>query len=381
MNKLLHYNFTKEELASCRDELRQYNMAGLSVVSLVSGILMILLSFYPKPHDTSRLFHYLLGACEVCVFVCSMYALKKKRLSAAGLNIGFVVFCSSLVCFCMLVYLVDQSPFAVRFLVMFLSFQIIFVLGLITNIVMNTGIVLLFFMANKYSLIIFGVKIPANSIFDIYNIILSVLICMTLNWHMARVIVSGIISYNHDQLTGLNNRRSFEQSVDFYTSVCRHVHQTVCVVMMDVDFFKPYNDFYGHSKGDVVLQSIGKALKELSEKEGLYVARVGGEEFIIMWTENRLLEAERIVLKLRQKIMDLQIQHERSAAAPYITASFGMYFMRGGSMDNKEELYNNADIALYKAKEAGRNCVMLLDSSDYVCRPVELRPPDELVRC
>jgi diguanylate cyclase (GGDEF)-like protein len=379
-NKLLHYNFTKEELASCQDELLHHNMASLSVVSLVTGVLMLLLSFYPKYYDSSKLLPYFLSAVEIGVFAYSLYALKQKRLSGLSVNTSALIFFCSILCFCVFVYAVDQSPFAVRFLVMFLCFQIIFVVGVITSFVVNAAVILIFFITNRYSSVIFGIYIPDGSIFDIYNIILSVLICMTLNWYTARVIVSGIISYNHDQLTGINNRRSFEQSVDFYTSVCRHVHQTVCVVMMDVDFFKPYNDFYGHTKGDIVLQSIGGALKELSEEEGLYAARVGGEEFIIMWTENRLLEAERVVLKLRQKIMDLQIPHEKSDVAPHITASFGLYFMRGGSQDNKEELYNYADIALYKAKEAGRNCIMLLDSSDRVCRPVELRSLDELVR-
>ena len=355
-------------------------MASLSVVSLVNGMLMLLLSFYPKYYSRSNLVYYLLSAVGIGVFVYSFYALKKKRLSDLGFNISCFIFFCSVVCFCLFVYLIDQSPVPIRFLLMFLSFQIVFVVGIIGSIVVNAVIVLIFCIASKYSLAFIGIHVPPNSIFDIYNIILSALICMTLNWYTAHVIVGGIISYNHDQLTGLNNRRSFEQSVDFYTSVCRHVHQTVCVVMMDVDFFKPYNDFYGHTKGDVVLRAIGRALKELSEEEGLYVARVGGEEFLILWTENRLLEAERVVLKLRQKIIDLRIPHERSAVSPHITASYGLYFMRGGSQDNKEELYNYADVALYKAKEAGRNCIMLLDSSDRVCRPVDLRPLDELVR-
>jgi diguanylate cyclase (GGDEF)-like protein len=376
----LYYNFTKEELSGCQDELRHHNMVSLSVVSLATGLLMLVISFYPKYYNNSSVLHYFLSAVEIGVFVYSVCALKKKRLSSFSINICFIIFFCSILCFCLFVYAIDQSPFAVRFLLMFLCFQIIFVLGLIAGIVLNVVVIVVFFIANRYSSEVFGVNIPTGSIFDVYNIIFSVLICMTLNWYTAHVIVSGIISYNHDQLTGLNNRRSFEQSVDFYTSVCRHVHQTVCVVMMDVDFFKPYNDFYGHTKGDIVLQSIGRALKELSEEEGLYVARVGGEEFIVLWTENRLLEAERVVLKLRQKIMDLQIPHEKSDVAPYITASFGLYFMRGGSQDNKEELYNYADIALYKAKEAGRNCIILLDSSDHVCRLVELRPLDQLVR-
>jgi diguanylate cyclase (GGDEF)-like protein len=150
--------------------------------------------------------------------------------------------------------------------------------------------------------------------------------------------------------------------------------------MMDVDFFKNYNDFYGHPKGDIVLQSIGKVLKELAEEDRVYVARVGGEEFIVLWTENRMIEAERFVLKLRQKIIDLQIPHEKSHAAPYVTASFGLYFMRGGSLDSADELYNFVDIALYKAKESGRNCIMLLDSATRACSPVQLRPHDDLIR-
>jgi diguanylate cyclase (GGDEF)-like protein len=150
--------------------------------------------------------------------------------------------------------------------------------------------------------------------------------------------------------------------------------------MMDVDFFKNYNDFYGHPKGDTVLQSIGKVLRELAEEDKVYVARVGGEEFIVLWTENRMLEAERVVLKLRQKIIDLQIPHLKSSVAPYVTASFGLYFMRGGSMNSAEELYNFADIALYKAKEAGRNCIMLLDSATNGFYPIELRPHDNITR-
>ncbi|MDR2097459.1 MAG: GGDEF domain-containing protein [Spirochaetaceae bacterium] len=378
----------------CYEDIKRHNLHSLCVVSLVNAALILLLSFYPKQYGSNRVIHYLMSAIETGVFFSSFFAYKNKNISAAGFKFNFLLFSCTLLFFCLFVYTIDRSTFSVRFLLVFLSFQIVFVLGIITSIAMNISIVLLFFIANKYSSAITGINISNNSIFDIYNIILAAAICMTLNRYTSCVIVKGIITSNslkrernrflddsiHDQLTGLNNRRSFEQSVDFYTSVCRHVHQTVCAVMMDVDFFKNYNDFYGHTKGDFVLQSIGKALKELAEEDSVYVARVGGEEFIVLWTENRVIEAERIVLKLRQKIIDLNIPHEKSAAAPYVTASFGMYFMRGGSTDSKEELYNNADLALYKAKEAGRNRIILLDSANMSYRPVEVRPLDELVR-
>jgi diguanylate cyclase (GGDEF)-like protein len=321
-----------------------------------------------------------MSGAEIAAFFFSLIMYKKSGLSIIAFKIGFAFFVLFLTLFSVYVYTINQSPSAVRFLLMFLSFQIIFVLDTIMLIIINAGIVSVFFIINNYYGKITGIHIASNNVFDITNTVFSSLICLTFNWYTSHAIIRGIIERNHDQLTGLNNRRSFEQSVNFYTSVCRQVHQTVCVVMMDVDFFKNYNDLYGHTKGDIVLHSIGRVLKELSDEYRLYAARVGGEEFIVMWTENRMLEAERMALTIRKKIIDLQIPHDKSYVAPYITASLGLYFMRGGSMDSTKELYNYADIALYKAKEAGRNCIMLLDSAGHTCRPVELRPPDELVR-
>jgi diguanylate cyclase (GGDEF)-like protein len=174
-----------------------------------------------------------------------------------------------------------------------------------------------------------------------------------------------------DELTGLSNRRDFMNSVNFYISVCRHVSQTVCIIMMDVDHFKKYNDFYGHAHGDLLLKFIGKVLKRLVQEESVFAARVGGEEFIIMWTENRLSEAEHFALKLKQMINDLRIPHAKSDVAHHVTASYGLYVLRGGSMDTVDELYERADRALYEAKNHGRNRIVLLDSDEpFVFRPV-----------
>ncbi|MDR2740781.1 MAG: GGDEF domain-containing protein, partial [Treponema sp.] len=120
--------------------------------------------------------------------------------------------------------------------------------------------------------------------------------------------------------------------------------------------------------------SIGQVLQSLITEERIFAARVGGEEFIVLWTENRISEAERVALKLRQKIIDLRIPHEKSAVAPYVTASLGMYILRGGSADSIDDLYNNADAALYEAKSRGRNCIMLRDSADKTIRQVGLLP-------
>jgi diguanylate cyclase (GGDEF)-like protein len=146
--------------------------------------------------------------------------------------------------------------------------------------------------------------------------------------------------------------------------------------MLDVDFFKLYNDTYKHLKGDDVLRSIGRVLRELSESEHVFAARVGGEEFIILWTENRIAEAKRVARKLRQNIIDLKIPHEMSPVAPYVTVSIGLYMMRGGSQDTSEELYRNADMALYRAKEQGRDRIVLYDSEDGSFREVPPLPSE-----
>jgi diguanylate cyclase (GGDEF)-like protein len=165
-----------------------------------------------------------------------------------------------------------------------------------------------------------------------------------------------------DELTGLSNRRDFLNSANFYTSVCQHVHQTIGVIMMDVDHFKNYNDVYGHAQGDLVLKAIGDVLKNLVQEEKVFAARVGGEEFIILWTENRLSEAEGLALKLKKTINALNIPHSKSDAALHVTASYGLYFLRGGSMDTVDEFYEKADAALYEAKKQGRNRIILVDS-------------------
>ena len=388
LSKWRYYGFTKERLGKCGAAINAHNARSLTIVSIVTALLMLLLSRYPGGDGHIPGVYYLFTLLQLIVFAYSrILAIRGTDGSAWKYLLGIVFFTINILLFCLYILIFDRGMYTVRFLIFFMSLEVVFIYGSLLSLVYNISLVLLFYIAYAYFERLFGVALPENSEFDIINIASASLIAMTFNWYISRVFISGLItSYSleeernryheesiHDQLTGLNNRRSFEQSVDFYTSVCRHVHQTVCVVMMDIDFFKKYNDFYGHQKGDTVLQTVGGVLKRLMVEEKVYAARVCGEEFIILWTENRTAEAERVVLKLRQMIIDMGIPHEKSEAAAVVTASLGLYIMRGGSEDSATELYNAADSALYRAKAAGRNCVVVRDSSDDSYRQVELR--------
>ncbi|GHV84279.1 GGDEF domain-containing protein [Spirochaetia bacterium] len=394
VRKLRYYGFSKEELDDCRGDILKHNASSLILLSLASAVLVVLLSLYPHENNTFRYFYYVAAALEFLVFLYVGLLAKINKCTPLKINFCFWVFIITLAVFSAFVYAFGQSIYAVRFLIFFLTFQIIYVFSTQVMLLMDLALIVAFLFINSYSEDLTGFHIITKGAFDVLNILFASIIATMFNWYISHVLIKDMLTSRslvkernlfledsiHDQLTGLNNRRSFDQSINFYTSVCRHVHQTVCVVMMDVDYFKFYNDFYGHPKGDIVLQSIGEVLKKIGKEENLYTARVGGEEFIIIWTENRIAEAERVVLKIRQMIIALNIPHEKSLVASYITASFGLYVMRGGSEDSSQELYDSADTALYEAKGAGRDCIMLLDSNDKSLRPVELRAPEEIVR-
>jgi diguanylate cyclase (GGDEF)-like protein len=348
---------------------------------------MLILSFYPGAQGGRVFIFYVSAALLGCLFLITFSLRKRETLPSIVAAVAVAAFITIIAVFCVAALLHSESPYATRFLLYFYIFEIIIIFDPLSVIIVNTLIMAAFYVACKFFPPDNFGGLFGNWMFDFLNVTLTTIISTVLNWVTTYVnIKNWILTQSlteernhyreesvHDILTGLNNRRSFDQSVDFYISVCGHVHQTVCVVMMDVDYFKLYNDFYGHPKGDIVLQSVGNVLRRLIDEEHVYSARVGGEEFIMLWTENRTIECERIALKLRQLIIDLRIPHERSKVAPYVTASFGMYIMRGGTQSTAEELYRTADTALYKAKEWGRNRIVLFDSQDGSFRELDLR--------
>jgi diguanylate cyclase (GGDEF)-like protein len=158
-----------------------------------------------------------------------------------------------------------------------------------------------------------------------------------------------------DELTQLKNRRDFTQTFQRFLTNYRQSDKFLCIALLDIDFFKNYNDHYGHLMGDECLRSIGRTLKKLQESEGIYNARVGGEEFALVWFEDKIEDVKEIASRINQMVIDLKIPHAKSAAAPYVTVSVGVHVVPCGSSGDKDVLYDLADKALYAAKSEGRN--------------------------
>jgi len=158
-----------------------------------------------------------------------------------------------------------------------------------------------------------------------------------------------------DGLTGLYNRRHFDNTLDSEWKRARREQQPLSLVMLDVDHFKQFNDNYGHQAGDDCLVQVANALQLPLRRPVDTAARYGGEEFITILPntpgEGALVVAE----KMRQAIAALNIPHEHSSAANHVTVSLGVATTMPTKDKNMEALIKSVDTALYEAKEAGRN--------------------------
>jgi diguanylate cyclase (GGDEF)-like protein len=160
-----------------------------------------------------------------------------------------------------------------------------------------------------------------------------------------------------DSLTGIANRRGLDAFLSNAWARAIRNESPVSLMLCDVDFFKNYNDFYGHPEGDEVLKSIAKTIETRSRKGSDLAARYGGEEFIIVLPDTGIDMALIVAEKIRSAIQSLKIPHEKSSVNEYVTISLGVVCVTPNRDMDSSALVKQADKALYSAKEAGRNQV------------------------
>ncbi|WP_425354850.1 GGDEF domain-containing protein [Limnoraphis robusta] len=164
---------------------------------------------------------------------------------------------------------------------------------------------------------------------------------------------------NLDELTRLANRRKFYAYLYEQWEQCSQ--QPLSVILCDVDFFKPYNDTYGHIAGDITLKQIAdatqKAVQEILDPNSFLVARYGGEEFAVILPQLNTQQAMQIAEHIRQQVAALQIPHAQSKISSFVTLSLGVASRKPNDEFSALELLMDADRALYKAKSKGRNRV------------------------
>ncbi len=160
-----------------------------------------------------------------------------------------------------------------------------------------------------------------------------------------------------DELTGIPNRRSFRNYVDMIFEKYLDDEATMGFLMIDIDFFKSYNDTYGHKKGDQALYDTANQINDLVTENSHFFARWGGEEFLYIVVDPSAESLETLAEKIRSEVEKLKIIHEKSSTS-YVTVSIGTYIMPLAKKEDIGKGIEYADRALYLAKKSGRNCVL-----------------------
>lgn len=160
-----------------------------------------------------------------------------------------------------------------------------------------------------------------------------------------------------DGLTNVWNRRSFDEQIKLKWEEAKIQNTALSLILFDVDYFKNYNDTYGHQAGDDCLISIAQVLNHIEEKFGYTAYRYGGEEFCILLPSTTADEVKQIAADLRIAVENLQIPHRKSEVNDFVTISCGAHTHVPTEKSSMKEFIENTDRALYKAKKSGRNRV------------------------
>jgi diguanylate cyclase (GGDEF)-like protein len=162
-----------------------------------------------------------------------------------------------------------------------------------------------------------------------------------------------------DELTQVSNRRAFNQFLAQIWQRAAHDQQSIALLLVDLDHFKAYNDSYGHIIGDQCLSQIAQMLQGMIRRSHDLLARYGGEEFAIVLPETDFAGVDRLAQEIVRRVQEIQIPHECSPTAGYVTLSVGACVLNACRDYNSELLLEQADQALYEAKNQGRNGYVL----------------------
>ncbi|PMN91271.1 GGDEF domain-containing protein [Enterovibrio norvegicus] len=163
-----------------------------------------------------------------------------------------------------------------------------------------------------------------------------------------------------DSLTQVPNRRMLDEKLEEEWRRARRYHMPLSMLIVDIDHFKQYNDKYGHALGDLCLMKVASALSKVERRAGALFARFGGEEFVYLLPGCDSESASAIAQRALNAVRKLQIMHETSPVSPCVTISIGGKTTIPDRASNQQQLFIDADVALYEAKSSGKDCAFVL---------------------
>ena len=390
LNLWRYYTLGREQYNECMKKTLKINLNSLLHGNILTAVLACLFAFFPILVDFNfeKAAFYFLTSFLALIFALAVgWEIRRTKNRNELINKKFVYISTVAYYFNIILFGIylsvwsDTGNYAVTIMIIFVCALTLFIFSPVFILCLTACAMAGFIIA------VILAKSPQLYIIDITNVIFAVLISLFFCWRISMLRMVAILNTNKlegernkyldestiDELTKLRNRRDFMQTFQRFVLNFRTSDIWLCIGMADIDFFKNYNDHYGHPKGDDCLRAIGGAFNRLKETMGVYCARVGGEEFAMLWFEKDAPHADAVVDRFNKLIRSLKIPHEKSSVSEYVTMSVGVYIERCGASKDTEELYNLADKCLYTAKESGRNCAIIRgrEITQYQIKPAQ----------
>jgi len=169
-----------------------------------------------------------------------------------------------------------------------------------------------------------------------------------------------------DGLTGIYNRATLEYKLKMTIMSSLRESQGIAFALLDIDYFKNYNDHYGHIQGDKCLKEVAGALQNCCKRPTDFCARFGGEEFAVVWFPTRANSTDVMAKTIQRELSILELEHNDSSVADSVTISGGIVYMELKNMISNDDLFRIADKALYEAKDAGRNRFKMVNQTSLI---------------
>jgi diguanylate cyclase (GGDEF)-like protein len=363
------YTYGREQYSECMNKLFSNNLINLCRTSKIVAILAVGFSIFPivSEQDFLKAGVYMLAAL-IALGISLFSNYQMQQINVKNNVIHFLLILFFVTTIALSIFLDLSNAVASIFPCFLICALLIFVNSPRVNFLLTLAAVIGYITS-----VIIVLNIPSNLFLYIQNSIIAGFLSLYFNWHITKLRFGLEMSTSMledeknkyldqstvDELTQLKNRRDFMNTFQRYLSNYRSSDDLLCIALADIDFFKFYNDHYGHPQGDECLRSIGVVLNQLKEDVGVYSARVGGEEFALLWFEKDISNVDKVISHWTKKTKDLKIIHEKSKVSDFVTMSIGVYVTRCGSPYDVQALYDLADKALYAAKGSGRNCAIV----------------------
>ena len=369
-NRWRYYTLEREQYRECMVRTFSGNLRSVRWVNSLLAFFAGVFSFFPlADKDYIKAIIYLSVALfALLLAVYTNYLIQKADVNNRTIYVLIGLFYINLMLFgTYLSVWATPDKLASIFFVFLISAFLMFINAPLYNFFLVLGALGIFIV----SAII--VKDPGNSMIDVVHALITGVITLYFSWLIPKLRIELELNASMleeernkyfdqstiDELTRLKNRRDFMHTFKRYLANNRSTDDWLCIAICDIDFFKFYNDHYGHPKGDDCLRAVGTVLDSLMDSHGVYAARVGGEEFSLLWFERDVPHVHVVISHFTELIRNLKIPHEKSSVSPYVTLSIGVYVEKCGVSNDVKTLYDLADKALYSAKGSGRNCTIV----------------------